>query len=68
MIEQLSHLRVVATVSHNISVQGASHLWKIAFQWIGKIFEQKRRENNSTKKCRSFPICEEKSLKVNLQK
>ena len=71
MIEHLGHLWVVATVSHNISVQGASHLWKIAFQWIGKIFEQKSCENNS-KKVPQFPhlrrkIIESKSPKIVIQ-
>ena len=65
MINSLGHLWVVATVSHNISVQGASYLWKIAFQWIGKIFEKKK-VKTIQKKCPSFPICDEKSLTVNL--
>ena len=54
MINSLAHLWVVATVSHNISVQGASYLWKLAFQWIGRIFEKRNQENNS-KKMPQFP-------------
>ena len=45
IIAHLSHLWVVATINHKISVQGATYLWKIAFQWIGKIMEMKTLEN-----------------------
>ena len=46
MIAMLEQLWVDATVNHRMSIEGASYLWKLAFQWINKIMEQKERENN----------------------
>ena len=43
-ITRFGHLWLASIVSHDISVAAASHLWTLAFNWIGSILEKKRKE------------------------
>lgn len=41
MLKQLGHHWIEGTVRHNISIEGASYLWRTAFKCIGKILKKK---------------------------
>jgi hypothetical protein len=43
MLARFSHLWLSAIVSHKMSISGASHLRDLAFKWIGKILEQRKK-------------------------
>lgn len=58
----LGHLWVVATVNHHMSIEGASYLWKLTFQWMERIFKAKEREGNR-KRFPQFPHLRRKILK-----
>ena len=49
LVRQLGHLWMAATVTHNISIEGASYLWRIAFKLLPKIVEKKFEECNEKK-------------------
>ena len=49
LVRQLGHLWVESTVNHNISIEGASYLWRTAFKYIGNILEAKEAENDDRK-------------------
>ena len=49
LVRQLGHLWVESTVKHNISIEGASYLWRIAFKYIEPILNSKKEENNDGK-------------------
>ena len=62
LTRQLAHLWIEATSRHNISIEGASYLWRIGFKWMEKIF-QKKEEENITKKSPQFKHLRKKILK-----
>lgn len=49
LVRQLGHLWVESTSKHNISIEGASYLWRIAFRYMGVILQKKKEENNDKK-------------------
>lgn len=49
LIKQLGKLWTESTVKHNISIEGASYLWRLAFKWIGPILMKKEQEQISRK-------------------
>ena len=49
LVRQLGHLWVESTGKHNISIEGASYLWRIAFKYMGNILQAKEAENNERK-------------------
>ena len=49
LTKHLAHLWTEATAKHNISVEGASKLWRLAFKWTEKIFQKKEEERITTK-------------------
>lgn len=42
MLQNFGQLWIDATVRHNISIEGASHLWRISFHWMGQILQKKK--------------------------
>ena len=49
MLKNLGKIWSEATVRHNISIEGASYLWRTAFKCIGKILKKKEDIGNTRK-------------------
>ena len=49
LTKHLAHLWTEATARHNISVEGAAKLWRLAFNWTEKILKKKEEEKITTK-------------------
>ena len=49
MLQYLGKVWIETTVRHNVSIEGASHLWRLAFKFMGKILNKKEADGDTRK-------------------